>query len=116
MYWTVSTVRIENFEEAARQLRISCTKKLCLDYKARWNSTFLMLQTDLIYKDVFSRVKVREKHYTCLPSDEDWIVCNDICVKLKLFYQVTEIFSGTRYRISNEFFAKSCDVKVSLAQ
>ncbi|XP_071905684.1 zinc finger BED domain-containing protein RICESLEEPER 1-like [Coffea arabica] len=116
VYWTTSAARIENFEEVARQLRISPTKKLSLDCKIRWNSTFLMLQKASIYKDVFPRVKVREKYYTSLPNDDDWVVCNAICEKLKLFYQVTKMFSGTRYPTLNEFFAKVCHIKVSLAQ
>ena len=75
-----------------------------------------MLQTAAIYKDVFPRVKVREKHYTSLPNDNDWVVCNAICEKLKLFYQVTEMFSGILYPTSNEFFTKVCNIKVSLVQ
>lgn len=49
VYWPASAARIENFEEAARQLCISSTKKLCLDCKTHWNSTFLMLQIAAIY-------------------------------------------------------------------
>ena len=48
VYWTASAARVKKFEEAVRQLCISCTKKLCLDCKIRWNSTFLMLQIVLI--------------------------------------------------------------------
>ena len=40
VYWTTSAARIENFEEAARQFRIASTKKLCLNCKTSWNSTF----------------------------------------------------------------------------
>ncbi|KAF8390857.1 hypothetical protein HHK36_023156 [Tetracentron sinense] len=54
-FWTTSS-KLENFEEAARQLRIPIAKKLSLDCKTRWNSTYLMLLTALVYKDVFSRV------------------------------------------------------------
>nr|KAJ0222750.1 hypothetical protein LSAT_V11C200077990 [Lactuca sativa] len=34
--------------------------------------------------------------------------------KLKLFYQVTENFSGTKYPTSNIFFPLICDMKLSL--
>lgn len=54
-YWTTSPKREEKFEETSRQLNVSCTKKLGLDCTTRWNSTFLMLQTALLYKDVFYR-------------------------------------------------------------
>ena len=56
-YWTTSPKRVQKFEEAAHQIHIPSNKKLALDVKTRWNSTFLMLQTSLIYRDVFARLK-----------------------------------------------------------
>ncbi|WOL07995.1 zinc finger BED domain-containing protein RICESLEEPER 1-like [Canna indica] len=67
-FWSASPSRMEKFEDVARQLKISCTKKLALDCKTRWNSTNLMLQTALEYKDVFPRLKLREKAYCTLPT------------------------------------------------
>ncbi|KAL0292865.1 UNVERIFIED_CONTAM: putative AC9 transposase [Sesamum calycinum] len=87
IYWTVSPSRVEKFEETARQVRVNCTKKLCLDCKTRWNSTYLMLETAIIYKDVFPRLNVREKNYKSLPTEEDWVNAIEICGKLKLFHQ-----------------------------
>ncbi|KAG8379185.1 hypothetical protein BUALT_Bualt07G0062000 [Buddleja alternifolia] len=94
VYWTASPARVERFEEVARQLNVSCGKKLSLDCKTRWNSTYLMLETAIAYKDVFPRAKAREIHYRSLPIDEDWENAVEICSKLKLFYNVTEMFSG----------------------
>ena len=56
-----------------------------------------MLTTALIYKDVFARLKQREFSYKTLPSDHDWMLAKKMCDKLKLFYSVTEMFSGTKY-------------------
>ncbi|KAL0316336.1 UNVERIFIED_CONTAM: putative AC transposase [Sesamum radiatum] len=114
IYWTVSPSRVEKFEETARQVPVNCTKKLCLDCKTRWNSTYLMLETAIIYKDVFPRLNVREKNYKSLPTEEDWVNAIEICGKLKLFHQVTEMFSGTLYPTSNFYFQKICDIKVKL--
>ncbi|XP_022886991.1 zinc finger BED domain-containing protein RICESLEEPER 2-like [Olea europaea var. sylvestris] len=58
-YWTATPKRSENFELFARQLKIDCEKKLVLDCKTSWNSTYLMLRA-LIYNDVFSLLKQRE--------------------------------------------------------
>ncbi|RVW99844.1 putative AC transposase [Vitis vinifera] len=52
--------RVEKFEDAARQLRLPCNKKLCLDCKTQWNSTYLMLSIAITYKDVFLHLKQRE--------------------------------------------------------
>ena len=38
-FWSATPSIVENFEDATRQLRIPCNKKLCLDCKTRWNST-----------------------------------------------------------------------------
>ncbi|KAG8369137.1 hypothetical protein BUALT_Bualt15G0120100 [Buddleja alternifolia] len=92
VYWTASPARVERFEEVARQLNVSCGKKLSLDCKTRWNSTYLMLETTIAYKDVFPRAKARDIHYRSLPIDEDWENAVEICSKLKLFYNVTRCF------------------------
>ncbi|KAG8375236.1 hypothetical protein BUALT_Bualt10G0079300 [Buddleja alternifolia] len=114
VYWTASPTRVEKFEKVARQLNVSCGKKLSLDCKTRWNSTYLMLQTAITYKDVFPRAKARDIHYRSLPIDEDWENAVEICSKLKLFYNVTEMFSGTLYPTSNFYFKKNCEIKVKL--
>ncbi|KAG8380573.1 hypothetical protein BUALT_Bualt06G0029600 [Buddleja alternifolia] len=88
--------------------------KLSLDCKTRWNSTYLMLETAIAYKDVFPRAKARDIHYRSLPIDEDWENAVEICSKLKPFYNVTEMFSGTHYPTSNFYFQKICEIKVKL--
>ncbi|XVF21307.1 hypothetical protein REPUB_Repub12eG0079700 [Reevesia pubescens] len=108
--------RIEKFEDSARQLRIPTSKKLSLDCKTRWNSTYLMLQTALLYKDVFSRTKLREPLCKILPTDEDWNMAKVISEKLQIFYNVTETFSGTKYPTANFYFSKICEIKLALSK
>ena len=85
-YWTATQSREEKFEEAARQLKIACTKKLALDCKTRWNSTYLMLEIAICYKDVFPHLRQRERHYISLPSEGEWNITKDICGRLRLFF------------------------------
>jgi len=91
-FWTASPKRDQKFEEATRQLGISSTKKLALDCKTRWNSTYLMINVAIIYKDVFRRLKQRESQYKSLPTERDWEFAKEICDRLQLFYEVTLIF------------------------
>ncbi|KAG8363067.1 hypothetical protein BUALT_BualtUnG0007600 [Buddleja alternifolia] len=114
VYWTASPTRVEKFEDCARQLEIGSTKKLSIDCKTRWNSTYLMLETAIIYKDVFPRVKDPEKYYHRLPTDEDWVNATEICERLKFFYRATEMFSGTMYPTSNVYFPNISYIKVKL--
>ncbi|KAL5580764.1 hypothetical protein UlMin_013206 [Ulmus minor] len=86
-YWTATTKRNEKFMETARQLHIQSTKVLTLDMPVRWNSTYVMLSTALIYKSVFARLKQRESSYKTLPLEDDWVKARDLCDKLFLFYQ-----------------------------
>lgn len=97
LYWTYSPKREERFEETARQLKVSTSKKLCMDVKTRWNSTYLMLQSAIPYKDVFQRMKQREFKYKSVPSEEDWAFARIVCDKLKIFYDTTELFSGVSH-------------------
>ncbi|KAL5578436.1 hypothetical protein UlMin_020135 [Ulmus minor] len=66
-YWTATTKRNEKFMETARQLHIQSTKVLALDMPIRWNSTYVMLSTALIYKSIFAHLKQRESGYKTLP-------------------------------------------------
>nr|CAN83599.1 hypothetical protein VITISV_015691 [Vitis vinifera] len=105
-YWSATPSRMEKFEDAAHQLRIPCNKKLSLDCKTRWNSTYLMLSIAITYKDVFPRLKQREKYYMVVPSEEEWNMAKEICGRLKLFYNITELFLGRNYPTTNTFFIK----------
>lgn len=95
IFWTGSPKRRQKFDEVVRQVCVSCIKELALDVKTRWNSTYLMLSTALVYKDVFFRLNQRESSYNCMPSEQEWSLAKDICEKLELFHTVTELFSGT---------------------
>lgn len=66
-YWTATPSREQMFEKACRDVKILYTRKLVLDCKTRWNSTFLMLETVISYRVVFSRLRqlVKDK-YLCL--------------------------------------------------
>ena len=72
LFWTASSKRRQKFDELSRHLCISNTKELVLDCKTRWNYTYLMLSSALIYKDVFSRLRHFDALYTCMPISLIW--------------------------------------------
>lgn len=115
-FWTATPKREQSFREAARQIKVSIAKKLILDCKTRWNSTYRMLVVALAYKDVFIRLKTREHLYTSLPTTGEWEIAKEICNRLEIFNRVTEMFSGTQYPTTNIFFPLVCEIMLSLKQ
>lgn len=113
-FWTATPKRVEKFEELAKQEGFENGKKLALDCKTRWNSTYIMLETALIYKDVFPRLRLRDSNYKCLPTEEDWSRAKEICGKLEIFYSVTSLFSGTKYPTANQYFPYICSILSNL--
>ena len=108
MFWTAIPKRHERFEKAVAQENLKYDKKIALDVKTRWNSTYLMLSTALEYIPVFDRLATREK--LCAPfrpSAYDWKFARQLCDRLEMFYDITELLSGTKYVTANLFFPKS---------
>ena len=85
-YWTSSPKREEIFFETVNQLKIKSTKKLVLDCKTRWNSTYLMICSALMYKTVFPRLKHKDPHYKNVPTEDDWVLAKEISDKLDVIY------------------------------
>lgn len=115
-FWTATPKRVEKFEEIAKFMKVTITKKLCLDCKTRWNSTFTMLSVALPYKAVFIRAVRVEKQYECCPSEEEWSFAHDVVDRLRMFYDITEMFSGTQYVTANIMFPKVCEIKMNMRQ
>ncbi|KAM0901986.1 hypothetical protein ACQ4PT_019543 [Festuca glaucescens] len=115
-FWTATPKRVEKFEEIAKFQKVKIEKKLALDCKTRWNSTFTMLNTALPYKAVFERAKKVEKLYDSLPSEDEWFFASDVVKRLELFFEVTELFSGTDYVTANIYFPKICEIKEKMRQ
>jgi hypothetical protein len=114
-FWVATPKRKEKFELTASQLKIPYTKNLVLDCPTRWNSTYKMLEVAILYEDVFKRLAVRVRAYRpCLPTTLQWKFAKDICKKLKIFNSITEVFSGTKYPTSNEYFPKICQIKEAI--
>ncbi|KAK9683107.1 hypothetical protein RND81_10G117100 [Saponaria officinalis] len=113
--WTATPKRIEMFENKVRSVKHEFTRRLALDCKTRWNSTFLMLQSALPYKNIFSSLKLQNsklKFYN--PAENDWVLAGKVCDKLKKFHKATEIFSGRKYPTSDLFFRQICEIKLAL--
>jgi hypothetical protein len=115
-YWTTTPKRIEKFEEIAKFVKVHMKTKINLDCKTRWNSTFNMLNIALPYKVVFIRASRVDKQYTCLPSEEEYNFAVEVVERLRIFNDITELFSGTQYVTANIYFMKICEIRVKIRQ
>lgn len=100
-FWIATPKRLEKFEEIAKHVKVKVNHKLGLDCKTRWNSTYKMLCIALPYKAVFDRARRVEKLFDCAPTEQEWAFAREVLDRLKLFNDITEVFSGTNYVTAN---------------
>ncbi|GKE71929.1 zinc finger BED domain-containing protein RICESLEEPER 2-like protein [Tanacetum coccineum] len=105
--------RLMLFGEIVQQLQLP-HRKLVLECKTRWNSTFHMLSTAMKFREVFPRFQEREPRYLSCPSIEDWIKVEKVCSILEVFNSATNIISGSEYPTSNLFLNEVHRIKVLL--
>ena len=74
-----------------------------------------MLKGVLQYKYVFERLYIHEKNFTC-PTGEDWVFAKEVCDRLKVFFDVTELLSGTSYVTASLFFPQICGIRLAICK
>ncbi|XP_052880463.1 zinc finger BED domain-containing protein DAYSLEEPER-like [Gossypium arboreum] len=105
-YIKKSGIRRKRFYDVAdKSFHLNVTKKLHQDVCVRWNSTYLMLESSLYYKYVLDYWAQRDKDYQMFAlSSEEWRNVAILCKFLKVFYDVTCVFSGSNYPMANLYF------------
>ncbi|XP_058753844.1 zinc finger BED domain-containing protein RICESLEEPER 2-like [Vicia villosa] len=58
----------------------------------------------------------RDTQYKTLPSEIEWMKAKEICERLEVFYDVTNLFSGTEYPTANVYFSKVCEMNLALVE
>jgi hypothetical protein len=101
-YIVASERRLKVFSEIAKGLDLGC-KKLVLDVPTRWNSTYLMLETAIKFREVFPRYHRVEQAFLWVVSSEEWEKVENVNQVLAVFNDVTNIVSGSDYPTSNLF-------------
>lgn len=113
-FWLGTPKRLETFEDVARSCKVPITRRPILDCKTRWNSTYLMLETSLPYKDVYLKLARLNTQKITPPTEVQWELASQICKRLEVFYNVSQLFSGKHYPTSNYYFTEICEVKLQL--
>ncbi|XP_057547312.1 zinc finger BED domain-containing protein RICESLEEPER 3-like [Amaranthus tricolor] len=115
VFWTGSDKRVQKFEGVANQLASGYKRKLTLDCKIRWNSTYEMLCVAINYEEVFAVLSGRDKLYKNPPTPEDWEKLGKICELLEVFAKLTLDFSASKTPTANICFSKICKLKITLS-
>ncbi|KAJ4733644.1 Zinc finger BED domain-containing protein DAYSLEEPER [Rhynchospora pubera] len=89
-------------------------KKPAWDVETRWNSTYLMLELALQLKEAINRYALYDNNFGSCPNDVDWEHVEAVACHLKVFYDVTNKLSGTKYPTLNIFFPEYCEVYLTL--
>jgi hypothetical protein len=113
-FWSATPKSHEKCEKMAKTLNIEYNKRITLDCKTRWNSTYTMISIAVQYIEIFEKLKAREKKFKCCPTKDDWKFAKEICDRLKLFFDITELFSGTKYVTANIFFPKVITIRLAI--
>ncbi|KAL6580604.1 hypothetical protein OROMI_008628 [Orobanche minor] len=109
-----SQVRKVKFTRCVSQTSLDSKKALVQDVPTRWNSTYKMLSNALYYRLAFCHLKLSDSNFTCCPTDEEWDKVQKICKFLKIFYDATNAFSGSKYPTANLYYPQVWIIKLTL--
>ena len=85
-----SEARLKRFGELVSQYNVQ-ERKLVLECKTHWNSTYDMLDCDIKFRKVFPRYALHDHNYGCCPNDEEWEKIEKLLQILKVFKDTTNI-------------------------
>ncbi|WOL02380.1 zinc finger BED domain-containing protein RICESLEEPER 2-like isoform X2 [Canna indica] len=109
-----SAAREEKFSEIALQIGIRGTKALSLDVTTLWNTTYIMLDAALEYKDAFTFLETCDDNYNEAPSADDWKKVEVVCTFLKLLHDCANTVMTIIDQTANIFFHEAWKVQLEL--
>ncbi|XP_050207600.1 zinc finger BED domain-containing protein RICESLEEPER 2-like [Mercurialis annua] len=102
-YVRASNARRVKFAECILQCSLSC-RQVRQDVPTRWNSTYLMIESALLFQRAFQHLFLIDTKYTSCPTTEEWLQAERIMKLLKPFSEISTLFSGTKYPTANLYF------------
>ncbi|KAK0598975.1 hypothetical protein LWI29_001198 [Acer saccharum] len=113
---TIEADCMEILQKRGKKLELR-VKSACVDNPSQWKSTYSMLKDALEYKEAISRLKQEyDQDYKMCPSDLEWERLSVIIGCFKLFVEVTNVFTRSKYLTANIYFPEICDIHVQLIE
>lgn len=106
----------EKFNEIVQLVGINGQKCLSVDNPFQWNSTYVMLEASLEYKEAFPQLQEHDPGFSMCPSGIDWDRLRGVTSILKFFYEVSNVFVGRKHVTANSYFAEICDIHLQLIE
>ncbi|KAL2245623.1 UNVERIFIED_CONTAM: Zinc finger BED domain-containing protein RICESLEEPER 2 [Sesamum indicum] len=106
----------EKFNEIVKLVGVNWQKGLFVDNPFRWNSTYMMLEAALEYKEAFPQLQEHDPGFSMCPSGLDWDRLRAITSILKFFHEVSNVFVGRKHITANSYFAEICDIHLQLIE
>lgn len=104
------------FNESAKTAGVNSSKSLLLDFPIRWNSTFLMLEAALDYRDAFSLMQGHDPLYASALTDTEWDSVHIITGYLKILVEINNVLSRNKNPTANIYFPEICYVHIQLIE
>ncbi|XP_051184588.1 zinc finger BED domain-containing protein RICESLEEPER 2-like [Lolium perenne] len=125
-YVKSSISRMSAFNKCVKDSKVESSELLCLDVCARWNSTYVMLDTAEKFEEAFESILLKDPAYKTelgesngVPQHTDWEHARKFTKFLKHLYRLTCGVSETKHVYShmlfqnvaaiNELLARFCD-------
>ncbi|KAE8736162.1 hypothetical protein F3Y22_tig00000132pilonHSYRG00044 [Hibiscus syriacus] len=112
-FLNASDSRLKRFGELVSQYNVQ-DRKLILECKTRWNSTYGMLDCALKFRKIFPRYALHDHSYKHCLDDDEWGKIEKQLEILKVFKATTNIISESEYPASTMFLGEVQRIKVLL--
>lgn len=113
-YVKASQARKRQFVDCVKLVSLDPKRGLRQDVPTRWNSTYLMLRSALYFRTAFTHLEASDSNYRFCPTNDEWDRIEVLSKFLCSFYDITCVFSGSKYPTSNLYFPSVLMARLTL--
>ena len=105
-----------NFASCLEQLSHVTSKQVCQDVPTRRNSTYLMLERAIGFREAFTLLKNMDLYFDNCLLEEEWVEVEKLAKFLKPFYDITTLFSSSTYPAVNLYFYGVWSIQINIKE